>query len=162
MHPVLRCAFACCRAGYRRARDHLRGHPVANPASLVEQLVEVPTVLYFLKQKVDIPVPGGGATRRFSRFSSRTEFNSSWQWRSSRFRPGQVSKQRHPLLLTLQLVCLRTRMSLVKGFFRTFPRLKKCEGHPALECESAPGRQLIHAERSSNRSGQVGCASEPG
>ena len=27
---------------------------------LVEQLVEVPTVLHFLKQKVDIPVPGGG------------------------------------------------------------------------------------------------------
>ena len=27
---------------------------------LVEQLVEVPTILYFLKQKVDIPVPGGG------------------------------------------------------------------------------------------------------
>ena len=27
---------------------------------LVEQLVEVPTILFFLKQKVDIPVPGGG------------------------------------------------------------------------------------------------------
>ena len=27
---------------------------------LVEQLVEVPTILYFLKQKVDIPVPGAG------------------------------------------------------------------------------------------------------
>ena len=27
---------------------------------LTEQLVEVPTILCFLKQKVDIPVPGGG------------------------------------------------------------------------------------------------------
>ena len=55
-----------------------------------------------------------------------------------------------------------TPMSLVKGFFRTFPHPKKFEGHPALECESAPGRQLIHAERSSNGSWQVDCASEPG
>ena len=28
--PVLRRAFACCRAGYRRAQDHPRGHPDAN------------------------------------------------------------------------------------------------------------------------------------
>ena len=40
--------------------------------------------------------------------------------------------------------------------------MRGCESHPALECESAPGRQLIHAERSSNGSGQVGWASEVG
>ena len=34
--------------------------PLCDP-QLVEQLVEVPTILYFLKQKVDIPVPFGGA-----------------------------------------------------------------------------------------------------
>ena len=40
-----------------------------------------------------------------------------------------------------------------QGVFRTFPRLKKkCEGHFALESESASERQLIRAERSSNGS----------
>ena len=39
-------------------------------------------------------------------------------------------RQRH-LLLSLQLVRMMTRMSLVKGFFRV---RKKCEGDPALEC----------------------------
>ena len=62
--PVLRHAFACgCRAGYRCAQDLSRGHPDANPVrdpQLVEQLVEVPTVLYFLKQTVDVPFLGGG------------------------------------------------------------------------------------------------------
>ena len=33
--------------------------PVREP-QLAEQLVEAPTILHFLKQKVDIPVPGGG------------------------------------------------------------------------------------------------------
>ena len=35
--------------------------PVRDP-QLVEQLVEVPTILNFLKQKVDIPVPGRGSS----------------------------------------------------------------------------------------------------
>ena len=51
---------------------------------LAEQLVEVPTILYFLKlpiaeQIVDIPVPGGG--RRLAGlqgFSARIEFNSAF------------------------------------------------------------------------------------
>ena len=46
-------------------------------------------------------------------------------------------------------------------FFALFPFLRRCEGHPALECESAPERQLIDAERSSNGSGQFRRASEP-
>ena len=47
--PVLRRASSCgCRTGYRSA------HPDANPG------LEVPTILHFLKRKVDIPFPGGG------------------------------------------------------------------------------------------------------
>ena len=43
----------------------------------------------------------------------------------------------HPLLLTIQLVFLKLWMSLGKGFFAHFPKLKKCETGPALESESA-------------------------
>ena len=72
---------------------------------LVEQLVEVPTILYFLKQKVDIPVPGGGGRHAdlqgfHSRQSSTApQFSEEripkhcgaergYSWRSSRFTPS--------------------------------------------------------------------------
>ena len=58
---VLRRAFSCgCRTGYRSAQVHYRGHPSVRESQLAEQLVEVPTILYFPEQKVDIPVPGRG------------------------------------------------------------------------------------------------------
>ena len=44
-------------------------------------------------------------------------------------------------------------MSRTKGFFVLVFVRKKCEGHLVLERESAPARQLIHAELSSNGSG---------
>ena len=40
--------------------------------------MEVPTIPYFLKQKLDIPVPGGGGRLAdLQGFSPRTEFNST-------------------------------------------------------------------------------------
>ena len=69
-------------------------------------------------------------------------------------------RQRH-LLFSLQLVRMMTRVSLVKGFFALFPKIKKCEVGFALESEGARQCQLIHAERSSNGSGQFIRASEP-
>ena len=45
---------------------------------LAEQLVEVPTILYFLKQEVDIPVPGGGGRLAgLQGFLPSTEINSA-------------------------------------------------------------------------------------
>ena len=51
--------------------------------------------------------------------------------------------------------------TLVKGFFRTFPRVeKKSEGKSALGVGTECGLQSIHAERSSN--GSERSALEPG
>ena len=47
---------------------------------------------------------------------------------------------------------LEDATELGEGFFSHFSLPKKCEGHLALGCESAPARQLIHAERSSKGS----------
>ena len=58
------------------------------------------------------------------------------------FKVYALDRVQRRLHLTLQLVRMMTRMSLVKGVLALSPGLKKCE---ALECESAPGRQLIHA-----------------
>ena len=44
----------------------------------MEQLVEVPTILYFLNQKVDFPVLGvGGRHADLQGFSPSAEFNSA-------------------------------------------------------------------------------------
>ena len=51
----------------------------------------------------------------------------------------------------------------VEGSFSHFSQTpKKCEGDTALECDSAPAPQIIHADRSSNGSGQFGRVWEPG
>ena len=39
--------------------------------------MEVPTILYFLNQKVDFPVPGGGGRHADLQGCSWTEFNSA-------------------------------------------------------------------------------------
>ena len=64
---------------------------------MAEELAEVPTILYFLKQTVDTPVLRRGGVEGQQGFSPRTEFRplcGSWSlWRSLRFspRPGVFS-----------------------------------------------------------------------
>ena len=85
----------------------LDGVPVrisVRDTQLVEQLVEVPTIISYasllqrtMEQHVDIPVPGGGGRNAgLQGFLPRTEFDSVWcradlrflfWWRSSRFPP---------------------------------------------------------------------------
>ena len=99
---------------------------------LAEQLVEVLTEPVFVEHTVDIPVPCGGGRRgelqgpvlgqgwwrsSYSKFSPRTGFNS---------------------VILMFSLSKTTRMSRLKGFLALFsPVPKKCEGHRAVECESA-------------------------
>ena len=48
----------------------------------------------------------------------------------------------------LQLVFMKTQMSLVKGFFALFPNLLKCGVRSPPDSESARQSQLIHASSS--------------
>ena len=112
---------------------------------LAEQLVEVPIISYSslqrtVEQHVDIPVPGGGGPRSgLQGFSSgqsstatlplRNAFLSGlWSTSLLRF-PVEVfmvlSQDTVHLLLTLQQVLKSAQMSLVKGFFALFPKIKK-------------------------------------
>ena len=129
--------FACCRAGYRRAQDHLPGHPVAYPAS---------------RNAAGGTVGGSGHRACFrradrwhsssvwwwaSRRTSRSEFQDSRVlWRSSRFFPRTGFRWRSPY----------------SKFSHFSPAQKKCEGHRAIERESATALQHIQAERSSSGS----------
>ena len=95
-----------------------------------EQLVEVPTILYFFKQRipeqiVDNPVPRSRAQSVVQNADILVPGGSL-----QGLRRGQVS-QPHLPLLTLQLV-LMTRKRHSMGFFRTFPDFKKCEGHRSV------------------------------
>ena len=146
--------------------------PLREP-QLVETLAEVPTESVFVEQTVDIPVPaGGGRLVDLQSFLPRTEFNSLWQWRSSRFspRPGVQQlvpvevfvfvvslqdrvQQRHPQCIARQLLRSTMRMScLTFFFFSHFPRPKKVRGSPRTRVRSWVALELIHAERSSNGS----------
>ena len=60
------------------------------------------------------------------------------------FAQGRV----HPLLCTFQLVFLKVWMSLVKGVFALFPKLKKCGVRILPESEGARQCQPIHASSS--------------
>ena len=132
---------------------------------LVEQLAEAPTILYFqfLVVEGDSQIVKVLTLDRVQQRRSLPSRSLTFQFTVEDFKvlAQDRIRQRH-LLLSLQLVRMMTRMSLVKVFFCNFPRQKKCEGHPALECESFLARQLTHAERSSNGSRQLGSAWEPG
>ena len=56
-----------------------------------------------------------------------------------------LSQDKVHLLLTLQLVLKNSPMSLVKGFFALFPKIKKCESCSALEVGTASALQLMDA-----------------
>ena len=101
-----------------------------------EQLVEVPTVLCFLKQIVDIPVPGrGGRLAGLQVFHLEQSATAPFYEQTVDIPPFLVEVFKvfardkvhvhHPHLLTLQLVFMRTRTSLVKAFFALFPVPKK-------------------------------------
>ena len=146
--------------------------PVRDP-QLVEQLVEVPSLLFFLKQNVDIPVPGGGGRhgdlQGFLRGQSSTAPQFSEERISERIveqivdipggglqglRPVQGSTASSSSSVSRSPTdWLNTEDKAFQGFFALFPIQQKCEGHRALECESAPAVEFIHAERSSNGSG---------
>ena len=51
----------------------------------------------------------------------------------------------HPLLRTFQLVFLKLRMSLVKGFFAVSPKQKKCDTTSALEVGTASALEPMDA-----------------
>ena len=106
-----------------------RGHPFATLVSRTAAGgTESSTAPTFSEQIVDIPVPGGGLQG---------------------FRPGQGSAASSSS--SHSPACVHEDADEPgEGFFALFTVLKNCEGHPALECESAPERQLIHAERSSH------------
>ena len=121
---------------------------------LAEQLVEVPTIVSFsslqriVEQNVAIPVPGGGG--RLADFQSFLPRQSST---APQFSEERISERivevfkvfaqvkvhlHHP---HLQLVFMKTQMSLVKGFSALFPRPKKGRRSPGTrvrECLGAP------------------------
>ena len=115
---------------------------------LVEQLVEVPTIVscswlqLCTEQNVDIPVPGrGGESLVFKVFPLnrvqqrcmllRNAFLSGL-WSRSLISPFLVEAFKifaqdrvHPLLRTFQVVFLKSWMSLAKGVFALCPKMKK-------------------------------------
>ena len=86
---------------------------------LAEQLVEVPTILYFLKQIVDIPVPRGRGCR-LQGFSEQNPTALTFQYTVENFKVySQDRVPQHLPLLTLQLL-LMTWMTRFKFFFALF------------------------------------------
>ena len=70
-----------------------------------------------------------------------------------------LSQVRVHLLLTLQLVLKNALMSLVKGFFTLFPKIKKkCEGCSALWVGTASAPQLMDGSGSAGGFRRVGAA----
>ena len=122
---------------------------------LVEQLVEVSTIISYsslqrtTEQHVDIPDPRRGGRhpglQGFPPRQSSTATPSSKNRISERIVEQIVdpdvflvlSQDKVHLLLTLQLVLKNSPMSLVKGVFALFTKIKKCEVGFALESESA-------------------------
>ena len=89
---------------------------------LVEQLVEVPTILYFLKQTFEIPVPRGGG-RRLQGFLPEnccTAFGGGLQGS----RPGQGSTASSSSSVSRSTL----RMRRSKVFFALFPGTQKVRG----------------------------------
>ena len=112
---------------------------------LVEQLVEVPTIMSYsslqrtVEQHVDIPVPGGGVRHTglqgFLRGQSSTATPSSKKGIFERIVEqivDPVSSGR------LQLVLENSPMSLVKGFFALFPKLEKVRSRVRTRVRECP------------------------
>ena len=151
--------------------------PVRTPmrdAHLVEQLVEVPTIVSFsslqrtVEQHVDIPVPRRGGRNaglqgfllpRQSPTASQLSLERISERIAEQFVDFPVSRgaskifaqdKVHPLLRMFQLAIKKAWLSLVKGFLE---KKKRCEVGSALESGCARQCQLIHAGGSAR-----GCA----
>ena len=106
---------------------------------LVDKLVEVPTIVYFLKQKVDIPVPGvEGDTQIIKVFSMVSSRSLVFPVEVFKVFAQDKVHLHHPHNSPVGV--RGDADELGEGFSALFPVLKKCEGHPALECESASER----------------------
>ena len=105
---------------------HHRGHPAANLGSRAGAGGH-----FFLKH---IPVPRG-LWRHLQGFLPEQSFPAF----SGGSRPGQGSTAPSSSSVSLCTadMCSTLRMRRLKRFFALFPRSKKCEGHRAVECESA-------------------------
>ena len=140
--------------------------------------MEVPTIISYsslqrtVEHYVDIPVPGGGGPisglQGLPSGQSSTALPSKKRISeriveqivdpvSSLFQVDVFQDMVH-LLLTLQLVLKNVLMSLVKGFFRTFPKRKKCEVGFALGVGTAPRVRPIFAGCSAGGLRRVGAA----
>ena len=148
-----------CRAGYRRAQDLHRAHPAANLARFVSRSWRNSWWKY--RRSCHFPRFSGLWSRpwtfQFRRVVGDTQIFKVF----SEDRVQQVSRRSlifpvevfiaqdrvcQRLLRTFQLVFMMTRMNLVKGFFRTFPRpKKKCEVCFALGVGTTPRVEPIHA-----------------
>ena len=131
----------------------------AREPQTAEQLVEVPTILYFVKQKVDIPVPrrgvAGGGTQGFLPGQSSSSIVHTPAGRGT-YGGLQGFLPRHGTLkwTAEQIADIPVpggllfrqfhRESQIKGFF-AFSRKKRCDNTCLLGCASAPAGQLIHA-----------------
>ena len=134
---------------------------------LVEQLVEVPTIVswsllqWIMEQNVGIPVPGGGGRsaglQGFLPGQSSTSLHGP-QERISERNVEQIAVSRvgeglqdfsqdrvHPLLLAIQLVVLKLWMSLGTGFSHFSPNSKKCDTTSALEVGTASALEPMDA-----------------
>ena len=136
---------------------------VLRDPQLVEQLVEVPTIISYsslqrtMEQNVDIPVPGGGGVFKVF-FLNRVQQlcfllqNAflSGLWSRSLIFPLEAFKifaqdRVHPLFRMFQLVVMKLRMGLVKEVFRTFPRNKKSAKLGQYRVRECRQCQPIHA-----------------
>ena len=128
---------------------------VLRDPQLVEQLVEVPTIVSYawlqlhMEQNVDIPVPGQGGRisglQRFSPGQSSTALHSSEERISERIVEqivdipgGGLQDFRPGILCTFQLVFLKSRMSLGKAFFALFPKSQKSAASASFPCPRVP------------------------
>ena len=107
----------------------------------MEQLVEVPTILYFLNQKVDFPVPGGGGRHADLQGCLRGQSSTAPQFSEQRISKRIVEQNvgilgvyaqyrvqqrlRHPQFLALQLIGSTLRIRRFIGFFLTFSQSNK-------------------------------------
>ena len=113
--------------------------------------MEVPTILYFLKQKVDIPVPGGGGRLAGLQGFFHPELSSTAPevfkvFAQDNYSSASSSSSHSPAGIHEDADELGEG-----GFFALFPILKKSArvtGHSSARVPLAV--ELIHAEFSSN------------
>ena len=131
-------------------KNILRERTALRDPQLVEQLVEVPTVTFFVKQTVDIQVQGGGGRRGEHQGPVRGQCPTACGGGGLQgLPPGQGSASAF-LSTSFFSCCAKTlRRKHLTGFLALAPQpKKKREGRCALECESARALELVRASGS--------------